>query len=200
MTVQGKRWSMAAAAAVLLTGCARPGDLQAGSPEAAPGSVTVVVSAAGAASPAVPAPVPASMTPAPSGKASCAMAATAMPSVDPSASFDINDPRQRALRELAQQQPTPQRGVVPQAAVPGAEACVHALNIRFTLLTSGSRTVPDEQAIDETLRAAGLTNIVIRSGPAFAASTGAACIYGTFTTAEPAFAIGPPTTDGSCRP
>jgi hypothetical protein len=192
---------MAVVAAVLVTGCARPDDIAAGSPEAAPSRITVVVSAAGGASAVVPPPVPASITPAPalSGEASCARAAMPMPSVDPSASFDINDPRQRALRMLAEQyRPTPRRGAVPQAAVPGAEACVHALSIEFTLLASGSRAVPDEREIDEALRAAGLMKIFVRSGPAFAASTGAACVYGTFTEAGPAFTIGPPAIDGSC--
>jgi hypothetical protein len=124
-----------------------------------------------------------------------------MPSVDPSASFDITDPQQRTRRALAEQfRPTPRRGVVPQAAVPGAEACVHALRIHFSLLASGSRSVPDEPAIDAALRSAGLTKIAVRSGPAFAASTGAACIHGTFTGTGPAFTIGPLTTDNACRP
>lgn len=124
-----------------------------------------------------------------------------MPSVDPSASFDINDPRQRAQRVLAEQfRPTPRRGTVPQAAVLGAEACVYFLRLQFSLLMSGSATVPDASAIDATLRAAGLAKVLVRPGPIFAASTGAACIYGTFTPAGPAFTIGPLGTDGSCAP
>jgi hypothetical protein len=124
-----------------------------------------------------------------------------MPSVDPSASFDINDPRQRALRVLAEQfRPTPRRGIVPQAAVPGAEACVNALRLEFSLLMSGSRSEPEESAIDRTLRAAGLAKIAVRPGPVFAASTGAACIYGAFTTAGPTFTIGPLGTGSSCSP
>jgi hypothetical protein len=58
--------------------------------------------------------------------------------------------------------------------------------------------VPDKKTIDEALRTAGLTKIFVRSGPAFAASTGAACVYGTFDEAGPAFTIGPLATDGSC--
>ncbi|WP_412746438.1 hypothetical protein [Krasilnikovia sp. MM14-A1004] len=119
--------------------------------------------------------------------------------MDPS--IDINDPRQRALLTLAQQyHPVPRRGVVPEAAVPGAEACVNALTMQFVLLAGGSRAVPDRRAVDAALRSAGLVDIVVRAGPTFAASTGAACVYGRFSAAGPAFEIGPPATDGSCRP
>jgi hypothetical protein len=202
--MQSKRWPVTATVVALLAGCAPPGASETGSP--APGSDTVVT-VSGAASPTtvvlVPSPAPASAipAPAPSGEASCARGATLMPSVDPSTSFDINDPQQRALRVLAEQfRPTPRRGTVPQAAVPGAEACVYVLRLQFSLLTSGFRSVPDASAIDRTLRAAGLAKIVIRPGPVFAASTGAACVYGTFTAAGPAFTIGPLGTDGSCSP
>jgi hypothetical protein len=124
-----------------------------------------------------------------------------MPSVDPSASFDENDPEQRARRVLAQQyQPVPRRGVVPEAAVPGAEACVYRLKMEFNLLMSGSPRVPDEQAIGAALSSAGLTKIVVRSGPVFAASTGAACVLGTFTAKGPSFTIGPLAPNKSCRP
>ena len=146
-------------------------------------------------------PVPVIPAPARSGEASCARGATPMPSLDPSASFDVNDPEQRSRRVLAEQyRPTPRRGVVPESAVPGAEACVLALRMHFTLLTSGSRTVPDERAIGAALSSAGLMKIVVRSGPIFAASTGAACVHGTLTAAGPAFTIGPLAADKSCRP
>jgi hypothetical protein len=197
--VKGKRWLMIVAAAVLLTGCAHPGS----SAQTAPSRVTVAVSAEGATSDAAPSAVRASPIPAPaqSGQASCAQGAKPMPSLDPSDSFDVNDPQQRARRVLAEQhRPTPQRGVVPQAAVPGAEACVYALKLTFSLLTAGTRTVPDRQEIDTALRSAGLTKIVIHPGPSFAASTGAACVYGTFAATGPSFAIGPLASDGSCRP
>jgi hypothetical protein len=185
---------------VLLAGCAATNP--AGPPDDAPRTVTVVVSGAGAA----PAPVasavraPAIPAPAMSGEATCARGARPVPSLDPSASFDPNDPRQRARRVLAEQhRPTPTRGVVPTVAIPGAEACVYLLKIQFSLLSAGSRTAPDEQAIEEALSSAGLTKIVVRPGPVFVASTGAACVHGSFTVTGPAFIIGPLGADGSCR-
>jgi hypothetical protein len=124
-----------------------------------------------------------------------------MPYLDPSASFDVNDPGQRARRVLAEQhRPTPTRGVVPKAAIAGAEACVYLLKMQFALLTAGSRTAPNEQSIEAALRSAGLMKIVVRSGPVFAAFTGGACVYGSFTATVPAFITGPPAADGSCRP
>jgi hypothetical protein len=63
---------------------------------------------------------------------------------------------------------------------------------------AGGQNVPDKPAIDAALSSAGLTKIVVGSGPAFAASTGVACAYGTFIATEPVFTIGPPTADGSC--
>jgi hypothetical protein len=124
-----------------------------------------------------------------------------MSSLDPSASFDVNDPGQRARRVLAaQHRPTPTRGLVPKAAIAGAEDCVYLLKMQFALLTTGSRTAPDEQAIGVALRSAGLMKIVVDSGPVFAAFTGGACVYGSFTATVPAFIIGQPAPDGSCRP
>jgi len=124
-----------------------------------------------------------------------------MPAVDPSASYDSGDPQQRARRALADQHhPTPRRGTVPPAAVPGAEACVYVLRLQFSLLTSGFRSVPEGPAVDDTLRAAGLTSVVVGAGPVFAASTGAACVYGAFAAAGPEFSIGPLGADGACSP
>lgn len=187
---------------VLLAGCAAPGEVPAGSPE------TVQATAVGGAIEAVPPPVPVPsavavpVPPAPPrpGEASCARGARPMPSVDPSASFDVHDPRERSRRTLAQQHtPAPRRGDVPEAAVAGAEACISLLKMHFSLLTSGSRTVPDDRAIEAALRSAGLSRIVVRPGPEFTASTGAACLSGTYAATGPAFTIGPSAADGSCR-
>ncbi|WP_412750355.1 hypothetical protein [Krasilnikovia sp. M28-CT-15] len=192
------RWSIAVTAAALLAGCARPGTGAA--PEPAPTRIAVDVQATGTGPP-VPVPAPGDPAPPRPGVASCAQGATPTPSVDPSASFDINDPQQRARHALAQQYPpTPRRGGLAEAAVPGAEACIRALTMRFTLLAAGARTVPDRRAVDAALRSAGLLRIVVRPGPAFAASTGSACVYGAFTPAGPAFEIGPLAGDDSCRP
>jgi hypothetical protein len=89
---------------------------------------------------------------------------------------------------------------MPETAVPGAEACIYALELHFSLLMSGSRTVPDDEAIRAALNSAGLTKIVVRPGPVFAASTGAACVHGTVTASGPVFAVGPAAADGACRP
>lgn len=193
-SVRLQHWSTIVATAMVLTGCARPG----GTTDEARGSVT-----AGSDATAVASAGRFAVTPAPprSGEASCAWGARPMPSVDLSASFDVNDPEQRARRVLAEQyRPLPRRGALAEAAVPGAEACVHALKREFSLRAGGSRAVPDEPAIGAALRSAGLTNIDVRPGPAFTASTGAACIYGTFTASGPGFTLGPPATDGSCPP
>jgi hypothetical protein len=135
------------------------------------------------------------------GQPSCARDARPLPSIDPSTSFDLSDPRQRALRALtAQNRPTPRRGPVPDAAVPAAEACVKDLRRYFTLPAANASGVPDESTVDAALHSAGLTKIAVRPGRGFAASTGAVCLYGTFTEAVPDFAIGPRTADGSCPP
>jgi hypothetical protein len=84
--------------------------------------------------------------------------------------------------------------VVPADAVPGAEGCVYLLRMAFTLLTAGSTRPPESRAVEEQLRSAGLEGIVMRPGPSFGASTGAACIYGAFTASGPSFEIGPPVT------
>jgi hypothetical protein len=192
-----QRWSMAVLAAVLLGGCAQPG----GAPSP-PISVTVVASASVEVRtmPARPVPGPASavaLPPPRRGEASCARGATPMPSLPPS--FDLNDPRQRALHALTQQhEPTPRRGTVPEAAVPGAEACIYLLRMNFSLLTAGSPSPPGTAPVEAALRSAGLMRIVVRPGPVFAASTGAACLSGRFTTDGPAFTIGPPA--ATCRP
>jgi hypothetical protein len=113
------------------------------------------------------------------------------------ASWDVHDARERARRALVEQyRPTPRRGPVPEEAVPGAEACVHALRITFSLLAAGSATPPDEREVESALRSAGLLDIVVNGE--FAASTGAACIYGTFAADGPAFTIGPLAAAGSC--
>jgi hypothetical protein len=201
--MRGKGCWIVIAIAVLLPGCAGAGTFPASSPKATSTSVTIVASAAPAAPRAVPVPVPTSRLPAPaqSGEASCTRGARPIPSLDPSASFDINDPRQRARRALAEQYtPAPRRGVVRETAVPGAEACIYALKLHFSLLMTGSRTVPDDEAIRAALSSAGLTKIVVRPGAVFAASTGAACVYGTVTASGPAFTIGPSAADDTCRP
>lgn len=178
---------------MVLGGCARQGS----NPQDPTGTVPVVVSGTAVASAAViQRPGPASAVPVPvaprPGEASCAWGATPRFSLDPSASYDASDPEQRMRRALAEQNPpTPRRGSVPDTAVPGAEACVHALQLKFNLLARASGTPPDEEAIGAALRSAGLTKIVVRPGPAFAASTGAACVRGTFTASGPAFSITP---------
>jgi hypothetical protein len=184
--------------AVALAGCARP--------EHASGSerVTVVVSASAAAAPGVAVPMaPVSPGPAPprSGEAACARDARPAPAVNPSASFNLDDPGERARRALAQQdRPVPRRGALPESAVPGAEACVRALEIHFSLLMRGSGIAPSGPAIGAALTSAGLTGIVVGDDASFVASTGAACVHGAITRSGPSFVIGPVTVGGSCAP
>jgi hypothetical protein len=135
--------------------------------------------------------------PATSGEASCTREAQPMPAPGSSASSDVNDRARRAL--AGQRRPSPTRGVVPEAAVSGAETCIDLLRREFALIEAGSRTAPDERAIKRALGSAGLVHVVVRSGPVFAASTGAACIHGDLTRTEPGFIIGPPAADGLCR-
>jgi hypothetical protein len=184
------------AAALMTTGCAASDS--AGPPDDLP---TTVAGASIAVSAPAASTVRTSANPAPATfEASCTRDTRPMPAPNPSASFGPNDAEQRARRALAEQhRPSATRGAVPPAAVPGAEACLDVLRAQFSLLTAGSRTAPDQQAIEVALRSAGLTSIVVRSGPAFAASTGVACLYGNFTPTEPAFVIGPVSADGSCH-
>lgn len=115
-----------------------------------------------------------------------------MPAGSLPASLGADEAREQARRALMEQRrQIPRRGAVPEAAVPGAEACVHALEIHFSLLMRGSREAPGEPEIDAALRSAGLTEIVVSPRPSFAGSTGAACVYGSFTAAGPEFVIGP---------
>jgi hypothetical protein len=189
----GGGWVTAVIAAGLLVGCAQPGVAPADPPSRFAGVVRA------SSAPSVPRPVAVSGQPGEPGQPSCARDARPVPSIDPSASFDLSDAQQRALRALAaQNRPTPRRGAVPEAAVPAAEACVQDLRRHFTLLTANASGVPDESTVDAALRSAGLTKIVVRPGQGFAASTGTACLYGTFTEPVPDFAIGPRAADGSC--
>jgi hypothetical protein len=163
--------------------------------------VTVQVSGAGPARSAVPAPAPPVVASARAGEVSCALGRPPLRPADLPPSFDVNDPRQRALRSLAQQyRPTPLRGPVPDDAVRGAEACVQVLRVTFSLITAGARSTPSASQVDTALTSAGLTNIAVASGPVFGASTGAACLFGTFAAEGPRFTIGPLAADGSCRP
>ncbi|MDI6099568.1 hypothetical protein QLQ12_13270 [Actinoplanes sp. NEAU-A12] len=192
--------SVAVAVVLSLTGCAGPGAGRPGSQATGPDRVAVVVTATGVAPPGVVVPIPSPVPPPGSATAACARAAMPRPAIDPSASFVVRDPGEGARRALAQKhRPTPRRGVVPEAAVPGAQACVDALRTEFALRMRGSHETPGGPVIDVSLRSAGLTQIVIGSA-SFAASTGAACVYGTFAAAGPEFAIGPVAADGSCPP
>ncbi|MFC3738546.1 hypothetical protein ACFOS3_15945 [Paractinoplanes deccanensis] len=199
--MQASRWAAAAAMMMALAGCAAPGTGRPGSTPASAVTVTVTGEMRAPSAGAVPrSAMPASAMPLPPPRrdeATCARGALPRPTVDPSASFDLNDARERARRALAQQNPpTARRGVVPEAAVPGAEACVHALRIQFSLLEAAGSERPD---LGAALRSAGLTQIVVAS-PSFAASTGSACLYGTLTPAGPTFAIGPVTAGKPCSP
>jgi hypothetical protein len=180
----------AAVTMAVLSGCAAPDDTSGDSPSSA---ASVMVPHSAGLSPPVFRGQP--------GGAACVDDATSIPAAGAKSGAAPSDADERARRALqAQQHPTPRRSGVPEAAIPGAEACVQILRRNFALLTTGFRTVPDQPAVDTALRSADLTRIVVRDGPAFAGSTGAACLYGTFTGTGLDFVIGPPAVDGSCPP
>jgi hypothetical protein len=81
-----------------------------------------------------------------------------------------------------------------------AESCVRTLRQELTLLTAGRAGRPDESALRRTLTAMGLSGISMGRESDFAASTGSACIYGTFTPEGPELSIGPLTRNSACRP
>jgi hypothetical protein len=111
------------------------------------------------------------------------------------------DAAERARKALeAQQSPVPRRGIVPPAAVPGAEACVRLLQLEFNLLAAAAGGTPADAAVRAALLKAGLRDPVVEPGPAFAASTGSACVVGAFTGTEPSMAITPLGRGGACTP
>ncbi len=115
------------------------------------------------------------------------------PGADPGA-----EERQRRALE-SQHSPVPRRGDVPPEAVAGAEECVRLLLLEFTLRAAGSGRAPDEADTRAALTNAGLLQPVVVAGPAFAASTGEACIVGTFTDGRPAMTL-TPLSGTTCRP
>jgi hypothetical protein len=94
--------------------------------------------------------------------------------------------------------PVPTRGAVKPSVIPAAENCVHLLSLRFSLLAAGDKALT-EPTVRAELLDAGLTGVIVDPGPTFAASTGQACVVGTFTAGTPIFAITPLAGDGSCR-
>jgi hypothetical protein len=115
----------------------------------------------------------------------------------PEADPGTEERRRRVLE--SQQSPVPRRGDVPPGAVAGAEECVRLLLLDFTLRTAGSGRAPDEAGIRAALTNAGLLQPVVVAGPAFAASTGEACIVGTFPDGKPAMIL-TPLSGTTCRP
>jgi hypothetical protein len=112
----------------------------------------------------------------------------------PQPSDDAAERRRKAL----QPSPVPRRGEVPAAAIPAAEACVRQLQMELTLLGASGNL--QAAAVEAVLLRAGLRDPVVEPGPAFAASTGSACIVGSFTGTEPSLAIAPLTQAGACKP
>jgi hypothetical protein len=215
------------AACVLLTltaaaACARPGDPPGGTPTVT--SRTLHASAAPVSPGPGPVPRPATGVSRRPGVAECAQpaepvtrpvpshprgagpndagrpraadsigAGTVPPESDPGA-----EERRRRVLE-SQQSPVPRRGDVPPGAVAGAEECVRLLLQEFTLSSAGSGRAPGEAGIRAALTNAGLLQPVVVPGPAFAASTGEACIVGTFTDGKPAMTL-TPLSGTTCRP
>ncbi len=119
----------------------------------------------------------------------------------PPPAADPAEAEQRRRQVLdAQQSPPPRRGVVAPGAATGAEQCIAVLRQELALRTAGADRAPGEADIRAALEGAGLTRPVVRPGPRFAASTGEACVLGTFTGGTAAFTIAALPADGSCRP
>lgn len=112
------------------------------------------------------------------------------------AAADAAERRRRALAEA--NPPLPRRAGVPEAAAARAESCARRISPELTLLSVTG--APDDNAIRQILTTAGLDQVAIRPGPAFAASTGRACLYGTLTSDHPKLSIGPLAPNGSCPP
>jgi hypothetical protein len=68
----------------------------------------------------------------------------------------------------------------------------------FQLLTAGSGQPPDDSAVRTALQTAGLQQVWVQPGPAFAGSTGQACVIGAFTADNPTFTIATLNPDGTC--
>ena len=180
-----------------LTACARPGNTPSGTPTATSRTVTVWATAA----PAPPiglVPSRLATTPGPAcGSSTTGVRKPPATTPDPQISPE-SEAAARARRALeAANPPVPRRGPVPDEAA--AESCARTLRMELTLLTSGRGETPQEPALRRTLTAMGLSGITVGAGSAFAASTGTACVYGTFTADGPELSIGPLGADGTCR-
>ena len=190
------------------SGCARPGTTAPGTPTAESRSLRVEATSYGRPVPRIDSSM---MTRRPDGGVdpSCATPPEPWPAPQVSGSqavpaqpdAAVTEALERRRRNLeAQNPPTPTRGAVLAAAIAGAESCVRALRIEFTLLAAGSGTRPSDDTIRATLRHAGLTSVTVQPGPTFAASTGQACLLGSLTTEKPSFTIAQLGPDGSCHP
>ncbi|RSM48833.1 hypothetical protein DMB66_45895 [Actinoplanes sp. ATCC 53533] len=119
---------------------------------------------------------------------------------DPQLSAE-SDAAARARRALeAANPPIPRRGPVRDDAAAIAESCVRTLRLELTLLTGGRGGRPGEPALLRTLTSKGLSGITVGKESAFAASTGTACVYGTFTAEGPELTIGPLAANDTCHP
>lgn len=172
-------------------------------PDAAPDRSTSVQLSARPAEPGGAVLGPSSMTRSPAdsaGAPSCADAppAVAQPAPGTSAGPLDGDAAERQRRVLQAQPAVPQRPNVPPAAVPGAEACVRLLQLEFSLRGAGTGRL-DERAVRAALESVGLTAVNVGRGPVFTASTGRACILGTFPADRPAMEIAPLGAGGDCQ-
>jgi hypothetical protein len=191
------RAAVAGALLAPLAACATPGNTPSGTSTTR--SVTLHASVAPGQPQRLPVPLAVERVPV-DGVASCAWSAAPMPS-GATASLPDSSAAERARRALAAQaSPAPTRGAVPAAALPGAQACVQQLRMTFQLITAGSGQPPDDTAVRTALQTAGLQRVRVQPGPAFAGSTGQACVAGAFAAGSPTFTIAAPAPDGSCNP
>ena len=194
-----------------LAACARPGDTPAGTPAAASRPATLWASPAPAqpeligsalARPALIGSAPGRVKLRPGAVCDGRVGKTPRPATttpDPQLTAE-SEAAARSRRALeAANPPIPRRGPVRGDAAAVAESCVRTLRLELTLLTGGRGGRPGEPALMRALTSQGLSGITVGNGSAFAASTGTACVYGTFTAEGPELSIGPLATNGTCR-
>ena len=110
------------------------------------------------------------------------------------------DAAERARRALEAANPPISRRAPSTRGRSRRQFCARSLRPKLTLLAANPGGLADEQSLRRILTSAGLTEIIIQPGPAFAAAAGKACVYGTFPSGRTELSIGPQQPDGSCRP
>ncbi|GGM51453.1 hypothetical protein GCM10011608_40470 [Micromonospora sonchi] len=207
-----------------LVACAQPGNAPTADPgENAPPAIPATPAAearcavAVAAPPVVPEPgggvtstttPPAKMVVEPSGVGT----SPTVPAV-PDAGNPMMDEQLRQeefLRQQAANKAFRQRGNLDPETADGARACAAEVSQGLNLLIVGGRGEPEQEAVERTLTATGLVDVVVRppgrldlgpgDGLLFAGWTGRACVFGSVRRDDIKVEIGTRIADGGCLP